>query len=79
MPRQFRLDGREIEVIDNLDQWHGPHYRYFKVKGNDGNLYILRLDEVHMVWELTMFQSAQSQTAAAAFPASKEPGGGVRM
>ena len=23
MPRRFRLDGRKIEVTDNLDQWHG--------------------------------------------------------
>ncbi len=60
MPRRFRLDGREIEVVDNLDQWPGPNYRYFKVRDGDGNLYILRLDELRSEWELTMFQSAQS-------------------
>ena len=60
MPRRFRLNAREIEVIDNLDQWHGPYDRYFKVKGDDGHLYILRLDESRKEWELTMFQSAQS-------------------
>jgi len=32
MPRLFRLDGREVEVIENVDQWYGPDYRYFKVK-----------------------------------------------
>lgn len=61
MPRRFLLNAREIEVIDNLDQWHGPHDRYFKVKGDDGHLYILRLDESRKEWELTMFQSAQSE------------------
>ena len=61
MPRRFRLDAREIKVIDNLDQWHGRHDRYLKVKGDDGNLYILRLDEIRTEWELIMFQSAQSQ------------------
>ena len=60
MLRRFRLDGREIEVVDNLDQWAGPDYRYFKVRDSDGNLYILRLDELRSEWELTMFQSAQS-------------------
>jgi hypothetical protein len=56
--RRFRLDGHEVKVADNLDQWHGADYRYFKLKGDDGNLYILRLDESQMEWELIMFQSA---------------------
>jgi hypothetical protein len=64
MIRRFHLDGREIEVSDNLDQWHGADYRYFKVKGEDGNLYVLRLDESEGDWELIMFQSAESQALA---------------
>jgi len=64
MIRRFHLDGREIEVSDNLDQWHGADYRYFKVKGENGNLYILRLDESEGDWELIMFQSAESQALA---------------
>ena len=63
VPSRFRLDGREVEVMENVDQWHGADYRYFKVKGDDGNLYILRFDEWHAEWELTMFQSP----AAASF------------
>jgi hypothetical protein len=61
MPRRFRLDGRDVEVIENVDQWHGPDYRYFKVKGEDGNVYILRLDEGCSEWELTMFQSPAAE------------------
>ena len=77
MPRRFRLDGREIEAIDNLDQWHGRDYRYFKIRGNDGNLYILRLDELRAEWELIMFQSAQSEAAASAYAhSSKQSGDG---
>jgi len=34
-----------------------PDYWYFKIKGNDGNLYILRFDEGRVEWELTMFQN----------------------
>ena len=63
VPSRFRLDGREVEVMENVDQWHGPDYCYFKVKGDDGNLYILRFDEGRAEWELTMFQSP----AAASF------------
>jgi hypothetical protein len=52
----FRLDGRTVEVIENLDRWYGSDYAYFKVRGDDGNLYILRLDDADDAWELTMFQ-----------------------
>src|SRR2546430_14993346 len=57
MPVRFRFDGREIEIVEIVDQWYGPNYCYFKIKGNDGNLYILRFDEGRAEWELTMFQS----------------------
>jgi hypothetical protein len=54
--QRFCLDGRKIEVAENIDQWHGADYRYFKVRGSDGDVYILRLDEVRAAWELTMYQ-----------------------
>lgn len=60
MPRRIHFDEREIAVAENIDQWHGPDYRYFKVKGADGNLYILRLDETRAEWDLTLFQSARA-------------------
>ena len=61
-PKRFRLDGREVEIAENIDRWHGAGYCYFKVKGDDGNLYILRLDEGRAEWELTMFQTPQAET-----------------
>jgi hypothetical protein len=57
MPVRFRFDARQVEIVENIDQWYGPDYCYFKIKGNDGNLYILRFDEGRAEWELTMFQS----------------------
>jgi hypothetical protein len=57
VPVRFRFDGREVEIVEIVDQWYGPDYCYFKIKGNDGNLYILRFDESRVAWELTMFQS----------------------
>jgi hypothetical protein len=56
VPVRFRFDGREIEIVEIFDHWYGPDYCYFKIKGNDGNLYILRFYEGRVAWELTMFQ-----------------------
>jgi hypothetical protein len=78
MPSRFRLDGRKIEVTENLDQWHGAQDRYFKLMGDDGNLYILRLDERRAEWELIMFQSPHYREIADAH-AGKESSSGVKV
>jgi hypothetical protein len=57
--RRFRLDSRVVEVADNIDQWYGAGYRYVKVRGSDGNVYILRHNEIRAEWELTMYQQSQ--------------------
>jgi hypothetical protein len=62
--KRFRFDGRRVEVTENLDRWFGADYVYVKIRGDDGNLYILRLDEACDVWELTMFQSPAAETSA---------------
>ena len=64
MPRRIYFDERCIEVAENLDQWHGPDYLYFKLRGDDGNLYILRLDEDRAEWSLTLFQSTRAVRAS---------------
>jgi hypothetical protein len=61
VPWRFRLDGREIEAVETLDQWSGRTDRYFKVRAGDGSLYILRFDELQGEWELIMFQSPEAQ------------------
>jgi len=73
MPSRLHLGGRGIEIIENLDQWYGPDYRYFKVKGDDGNLYILRFDEGRADWELTMFQSPRAEMVATRACAERRP------
>ena len=65
MPNGFALGERWIEVVDTIDQWFGPDYRYVKVRGDDGALYILRVQEPHASWELTMFASARAPAAGA--------------
>ncbi len=41
-PVRFRLDARQYSVAEVLDQWYGPQDIFFKVRADDGNLYILR-------------------------------------
>ena len=61
MPLKFHLDEHQVDVLEALDQWYGPDYRYIKVRDYDGGLYILRFDEPHAEWELTMFVSARAR------------------
>lgn len=61
--RRFHLDSRVVEVAENIDEWYGADYRYVKIKGSDGNVYILRHNEIRAEWELTMYQHSQSQGA----------------
>ena len=65
MPQRFCFNGLRVDVTETLDQWHGPDYRYVRIKGDNGGLYILRFDEILAVWELTMFESERAQTLSA--------------
>ena len=56
-PQRFALGQRMIEVKEIIDQWYGPDDRYFKLKGDDGGVYVLRNNEKSQCWKLTMFHS----------------------
>jgi hypothetical protein len=32
MPRKLHFSGHQIDVIETIDQWHGPGYRYIKAR-----------------------------------------------
>lgn len=53
-PRAFIVGDRKVEILEILDQWFAPDHRYFKVKGHDGGLYILRHDVASTEWEITL-------------------------
>ena len=55
-PRALIIDERRVDVVEILDRWLAPDHRYFKVKGSDGDTYIIRHDAADDAWELTMFQ-----------------------
>jgi hypothetical protein len=57
-PVRFRLQGRQYRVKAVLDQWYEPDNTSYKVKADDGNLYILRhkTSEPSGTWDLVSFR-----------------------
>ncbi len=56
-PRRFALGRREREIVEVIDRWLDPRHCYFKVRADDGGIYILRHDVDSAQWELTLFDS----------------------
>jgi len=56
-PVRFYLGERCIEVSDVLDRWLDPAHRYFKLRGDDNGIYILRHSIDEDFWEMTLFDS----------------------
>ena len=63
-PRSLYRGERRIDIIEVMDQWYGPGYRYVKVRGHDSSVYILLFDEIRDQWELIMFSTAIAQRLA---------------
>lgn len=57
-PRRFFLNSRKIEVSEIVDRWLAPDHRYFKLRGDDGDLYILRYGLPEGQWQLTFHAPA---------------------
>ena len=57
-PVRFRLGQHEYMVEELLDQWYGPEHVCFRIRANDGNLYILRhhTSVPDGDWELVSFR-----------------------
>jgi hypothetical protein len=49
-----------VSVTEVLDRWLAPSHRYFKLAGDDGDVYIVRQDVETGAWQLTMFQRGGS-------------------
>jgi len=56
-PVRFHLGQRCIEITEVLDRWLDPAHRYFKVRGDDHGIYILRHSPDDNSWEMTLFDS----------------------
>lgn len=57
-PIRFRLDGHQYLIEEVLDQWYGPNDEFYKVRADDGNLYILRREAStpEGTWHLVSFR-----------------------
>ena len=55
-PVRFQLGQRDYMVEEVLDQWYGPEDSFFKVRTDDGNLYILRRNTSADEWTLESFR-----------------------
>ena len=53
-PRRFRLLDSWL-AVEVLDVWLAPDHRYFKVRGSDGDTYLLRNDTESQRWELVQY------------------------
>jgi hypothetical protein len=53
-PRRFFLGRKKVEVAEIVDRWLAPDHRYFKLRGDDDLLYIIRYDPSEDRWELIL-------------------------
>lgn len=60
-PRTIVIGENTIRVEEVLDQWLAPDHRYFKCRGDDGGVYLIRHDVVARCWELTYFSLAENK------------------
>ncbi len=51
-PVRFFLEGKELKVEEIIDRWYGEEYDYFKVKADDGNVYILKWHRKEDFWSI---------------------------
>ncbi len=56
-PVRFFIGQRAIEVCEIIDRWLDPAHSYFKLRGDDGGIYILRHDQAADAWEMILFDS----------------------
>ncbi len=61
-PRRFHLGEKAEDVVEVLDRWLSPEYRYFKCLGADGGTYLLRHDVQGERWEITFYQRGHMAT-----------------
>ena len=57
-PCVFWLGERRLEVVELVDRWYDPDYRYYRCRADDGDCYVLRHDELSGEWDLAAFTAA---------------------
>jgi len=57
-PVRFHI-GEQVRIVEEVvDQWYGPNDLFFKVRADDGNLYVLRRNgsTPEGIWTLESFR-----------------------
>jgi hypothetical protein len=60
-PLRLHIGARAVAVTEVIDRWLDPEHRYFKVRGDDGGIYLIRQDTLNDQWELTLFDSGRRE------------------
>jgi len=62
-PVRFWLDEHAYQVEEVLDRWYGTEDAFFKVRADDGNLYVLRQQRSTSedLWRLEAFRQADNR------------------
>ncbi len=71
-PLRFLLGSRTIQVEAIVDRWYGEQATYFRVLGNDENLYILKGPLADGLWELVSFTHKDSRGTELEYEGKKE-------
>jgi hypothetical protein len=58
-PRTFTLGQRPRLVTEVIDRWLDPKHRYFKVRADDGGIYLLCHNTRSTHWQLTLYDSGR--------------------
>ena len=57
-----------------LDRWLDAQHRYFKLRGNDGGIYLLRHDTIEDRWEMTLYDSGRCDDTRLSFTYTTQTG-----
>jgi len=57
-PASFVLLGKRFSVRELIDRWFGEDHAYFKVRGDDGVIYILRYALTEAEWEMVLMDAS---------------------
>ena len=58
----FQLNDHDYLVEEVVDQWYGPEHAFFKLRAEDGNLYIILRHQTSVPngeWELVAFRETE--------------------
>ena len=63
-PVAFQFHDRRYKVREVVDRWYGEGAIYYKVKADDGNIYLLKYEEGQDCWDIIFYQNPLKVEAA---------------